>query len=649
MHLTSSWSYSMALALIQYNPGVVKDSTEYGAGKAGPFWVDSDLVRFVNGYPEKIGGWQKSDIYSLEPDGEPSVNKTAISGICRRMVSWRGIIDGVDRVAVSTSNHLYIIQNDALYDITPLRKTTSNLTNPLTTVNGSATITVTDNSHGVTTGDFVVINSAAATGGIPADTLNRMSGYQVTLVDANTYTIVSPTAASSGATGGGTTIDIKYLIGSAENLGIQSSVPALGWGIGGWGLLGWNEPRTVADSTINLENSSWSLNLWGEDVIATLRNGAIFYWDTSAGVTTRAVLVSSISGSASVPAVNRVTTVSFPDRHFIVAGASIYDPSDGSSGDLDPMLVRWSTQEDFTKFAPTALNTAGDQRLEVGTKIVSIISNREETIISTDEAVYGMTFVGAPFIFSFRLLATGAGSAGINCMISVDGTAYWMANKSFYFYDGVVKEIPCPVKHYVFDRLQSRFIDKTAVGHNVEFNEVYWFYVSNQNTSSDSDNPEPDSYVVYNYAENAWVVGSMDRTVWNDAFGVREKPFAFSSEGFLYNQETGTSDDGSAMNAFIEGSPRELSAEGNNLYMIDRIIPDITMGANSNISVFMNSRKFPNAPETTKGPFNITSSTQKINTRVKGRQISFKFQSTGTQDEWQLGNFRIDTKQAGPR
>ena len=141
----------------------------------------------------------------------------------------------------------------------------------------------------------------------------------------------------------------------------------------------------------------------------------------------------------------------------------------------------------------------------------------------------------------------------------------------------------------------------------------------------------------------------MDRTVWNDAFGVREKPFAFSSEGFLYNQETGTSDDGSAMNAFIEGSPRELSAEGNNLYMIDRIIPDITMGANSNISVFMNSRKFPNAPETTKGPFNITSSTQKINTRVKGRQISFKFQSTGTQDEWQLGNFRIDTKQAGPR
>ena len=636
----------MALALIQYNPGVVKDSTEYGAGKAGPFWVDSDLVRCVNGYPEKIGGWQKSDIYSLEPDGDPSGTKTAISGICRRMVSWRGIIDGVDRVAVSTSNHLYIIQNDAPYDITPLRKTTSNLTNPLTTVNGSTTITVTDNSHGVTTGDFVVINSASATGGIPADTLNRMSGYQVTLVDANTYTIVSPTAASSGAIGGGTTIDIKYLIGEAENLGIQSSVAALGWGVGGWGLLGWNETRTVSDSTIHLENSSWSINIWDNDVIATLRNGKIYYWDTSAGVATRAVLVSSIANAASVPEVAGISTVSFPDRHFIVAGASKYE-ADGSSGTFDPMLVRWSSQEEFAKFAPTTLNTAGDQRLEVGTKIVAMINSREETIISTDEAVYGMTFVGDPFIFSFRLLATGVGAVGINSMIAIDGNAFWMGPKSFYVYDGVVKEIPCPLKHFVFDRMQTAFIGKTVVGHNVEFSEIIWFYVSDQNTAT--TNPEPDAYVTYNYNEQAWAVGEMDRTVWNDAFGAREKPFAFSSEGFLYNQETGTSDDGAAMNCFIEASPREITAEGENLYMVDRVIPDATMGANSNLSLFMNTRKYPNGAETVKGPFNITSTTEKISTRVKGRQIALKFQSTGTQDEWQLGDLRIDTKMAGLR
>ena len=638
----------MSLQLLKYNAGIVKDTTEYSAGKNGPFWVDSQLVRFVNGYPEKFGGWQKSAIYSIDPDGDPNSTETSISGICRQMSSWRGVTDGVDRIAVGTSNHLYIIENNALYDITPLRKTTSNLTNPITTANGSTEITVTDNGHGVKTGDFVVINSATATGGIPANTLNRMSGYQATLVDANTYTIVSPTAASSTATGGGTTIDIKYLIGEAENLGIQSSVPALGWGVGGWGLLGWNETRTVADTTIHLENSSWSINIWDNDVIATLRNGKIYYWDTSAGVATRAVLVSSIANAASVPEVAGISTVSFPDRHFIVAGASKYE-TDGSSGPFDPMLVRWSSQEEFAKFAPTTLNTAGDQRLEVGTKIVAMINSREETIISTDEAVYGMTFVGDPFIFSFRLLATGVGAVGINSMIAIDGNAFWMGPKSFYVYDGVVKEIPCPLKHFVFDRMQTAFIGKTVVGHNVEFSEIIWFYVSDQNTATDTDNPEPDAYVTYNYNEQAWAVGEMDRTVWNDAFGAREKPFAFSSEGFLYNQETGTSDDGAAMNCFIEASPREITAEGENLYMVDRVIPDATMGANSNLSLFMNTRKYPNGAETVKGPFNITSTTEKISTRVKGRQIALKFQSTGTQDEWQLGDLRIDTKMAGLR
>ena len=638
----------MSLQLLKYNAGIVKDTTEYSAGKNGPFWVDSQLVRFVNGYPEKFGGWQKSAIYSIDPDGDPNSTETSISGICRQMSSWRSVTDGVDRIAVGTSNHLYIIENNALYDITPLRKTTSNLTNPITTANGSTEITVTDNGHGVKTGDFVVINSATATGGIPADTLNRMSGYQVELVSANTYTIQSPTAASSTATGGGTTIDIKYLIGEAENLGIQSSVPALGWGVGGWGLLGWNETRTVADTTIHLENSSWSINIWDNDVIATLRNGKIYYWDTSAGVATRAVLVSSIANAASVPEVAGISTVSFPDRHFIVAGASRYE-ADGSSGTFDPMLVRWSSQEEFAKFAPTTLNTAGDQRLEVGTKIVAMINSREETIISTDEAVYGMTFVGDPFIFSFRLLATGVGAVGINSMIAIDGNAFWMGPKSFYVYDGVVKEIPCPLKHFVFDRMQTAFIGKTVVGHNVEFSEIIWFYVSDQNTATDTDNPEPDAYVTYNYNEQAWAVGEMDRTVWNDAFGAREKPFAFSSEGFLYNQETGTSDDGAAMNCFIEASPREITAEGENLYMVDRVIPDATMGANSNLSLFMNTRKYPNGSETVKGPFTITSTTEKISTRVKGRQIALKFQSTGTQDEWQLGDLRIDTKMAGLR
>ena len=637
----------MPLQLLKYNAGIVKDTTEYSAGKNGPFYVDSDLVRFVNGYPEKIGGWEKDKFYVLDSAGVTTSTEATLTGIGRKMVFWRGV-DGTDRIAVGTHNHLYIIQNNAIYDITPLRKTTSNLSNPLVVTNGSTTITVTDNSHGASDGDFVVINSATATGGISAETINRMAGYQITYIDTNSYSIQSPDAATSGATGGGTTIDIKYLIGAAEGLGTQSANPALGWGVGGWGESTWNTPRALSLSQVNLENSSWSLNIWGEDLIANVRGGRIYYWDTSGLITARAVLVSSLAGAASVPAEVRATVVSFPDRHFIAAGASVYVAADGSSGTLDPMLVRWSTQEDFTKFAPTALNTAGDQRLEVGTKIVALVNTREETIISTDEAIYGMTFVGDPFIFSFRLLGTGVSAIGLNSMIAIDGNTYWMGNRSFYIYDGVINEIPCPLKHFVFDRLQTQFFDKTVAGHNVEFNEVTWFYVSDQNTAG-TTNPEPDSYVTYNYNEKVWSIGSMDRTVWNDAFGSREKPFAFSPQGFLYNHETGTSDDGAAMTAFIQASPREITAEGENLYMVDRVIPDATMGANSNLSLFMNTRKYPNASETVKGPFNITSTTEKISTRVKGRQIALKFESTGTQDEWRLGDLRIDTKIAGMR
>ena len=635
----------MPLQLLKYNAGIVKDTTEYSAGKNGPFYVDSDLVRFVNGYAEKIGGWEKDRFFFLNPAGSAISTEGYLTGIGRKMLSWRGV-DGVDRIVVGTHNHLYIIQNNAIYDITPLRKTTSNLSNPLVTTSGSKIVTVTDSNHGADTSDWVVINSAAATGGVTADTLNNLNGFQITRIDANSYTIEVPSAATGNATGGGTTIDIKYLIGVSGGLGTQSSSPALGWGVGGWGEAGWNMPRSLALSQVNLENSSWTLNLWGEDVIATVRGGSIFYWDTSGLITTRASLVSAISGSASVPAIVRTTVVSFPDRHFIAAGSSAYNASDGSSGVFDPMLVRWSTQEDFTKFAPTALNTAGDQRLEVGTKIITMVNTREETIISTDEAVYGMTFVGDPFIFSFRLLGTGVGAIGLNSMIAIDGTTYWMGNRSFYSYDGIVQEIQCPVKHFIFERMATRFFDKVIVGHNVEFNEVTWWYASATNTDA---NPENDSYVTYNYNEKAWSIGSMSRSAWHDAFGERDKPFAFSPEGFLYNQETGTSDDGAAMKAFIETSPREITAEGENLYMVDRIVPDVKMGANSNLSVYMNTRKYPNSTEITKGPFAITSTTEKVSTRVKGRQIALKFESTGTTDEWQLGDLRIDTKIAGMR
>ena len=707
----------MPLSLLKYNPGIVKDITEYSAGKNGPFWVDGDLIRFKNGYAEKLGGWQKEQINALDTAGSITNIETTITGIARRMVYWRAFADGEDRLAVGTHNHLYIVENGALYDITPLRDETNAATtttealddseteidltsvtgfktagavligtevitytgistltltgctrgadsttaaahdsgavvtqiliDPITTADESTTVTITDTGHGATTGDWVVLSGAAATGGVTAADLNSMAGYQVTVLTVNTYTITVPSAATSTVSaGGGNAVVIKYLVGISGGLGAQSSDPALGWGVGGWGLEGWGQPRSASASDVSLDNSSWNLSLWGEDLIATVRNGAIYYWDTSAGTNNRAVLVSSLASADSVPTIARVTTVSFPDRHFIAGGCQAYAAN--GNGVLDDMLVRWSTQEDFTNFKPTSTNTAGDQRLQIGTKIVAIVNAREETIISTDEAIYGMTFVGAPFIFSFRLLATDAGAAGLNTMISVDGNVMWMGKRNFFRYDGIVKELPCSVQYYVFDRMQNRYIDKVVVGHNKRFKEVTWFYVSNDNTAG-TTNPENDSYVTYNYAENAWTVGTMDRTVWNDSFGAKTEPFAFDPDGYLYNHETGTSDNGAAMTSFIEGSPREITADGTELYMVDKVVPDVTMSANTNLFLYMNTRKYPNATETTKGPFTITSSTEKVSTRAKGRQIALKFESTGATDEWTLGDFRANVRGDGMR
>jgi hypothetical protein len=632
----------MPYQLMQIKPGIVKDITQYSAGKNGPYWIDGNLVRFNNGYAEKIGGWLKDAYTRVDAAGNITATETTFEGIARNMVSWRAITDGEDRIAIGTHNHLYILENNALYDITPLRKTTENLTNPLATTDESNIVTITDSSHGATNGDWVVINSATATGGISADTFNQSEGYQITYIDANSYSITVATDATSTATGGGTTIDISYLIGVAAGLGQQSGDPALGWGTGSWGGSTWGTARSIDTSDVKLSNSQWSLVLWGEDLIATVRGGAIYYYDTSSAG--RAVLVSGLAGATSVPTTTSVSIISFPDRHLLSLGA---DPI-SSSGNIDPMQVRWSTQEDFTIWQPTATNTAGDQRLEVGTKIVGAVSSKDETFIATDEAVYGMSFIGPPFIFSFRLLATNCGAAGKNVLLSVDNRVYWMGKSNFFLYDGSVKEIPCPIQHFVFDRMQTDYIDKTIVGHNKSFNEVMWFYVSNDNTAGTS-NPEPDSYVAFNYQDLAWSIGTLNRTVWSDAFGVRNVPFAFDETGILYNHETGTSDNGSDMNSYVESSAMEISQGGDALYMVDKVIPDLTASDDTNLYLTLKTRKYPNSPDIDKGTFTVTNATTKVSTRARARQMTMKLESTGINDDWQLGDFRINTRQDGLR
>jgi hypothetical protein len=622
----------LSYRLLKLNAGIVKDITEYSAGKNGPFYIDSNLIRFRNGYPTKIGGWQEEVYYS----STDTTTATTVQGKPKNAIFWRADSDGIDRFAIGTHNHLYIINSGVLYDITPLRKTSTNLSNPLTTTNNSTTVTVTDAGHGAKDGDFIIIEQATAVGGISADTLNRAEGYSITIVDSNSYTFVSPTQASSSATGGGTALDVKYLIGRDDNMNIQSADTATGWGSGTWGFSTWGTARDITTDVINLEATQWSFELWGEDLLANNRNGQIYYWDTSGGESSRAVLVSSLAGADDVPTKNRTIAISFPDRHLIVGGTTAIGTTN-----QDPMLIRFSDQEDFTNFTPSATNTSGDQRLEVGNKIVSIIPTKDETFINTDEAVYGMTFVGPPFTFAFRLLAVNCGAVAQNGSISIDGNVYWIGKSNFFVYNGAVQELPCTVQYFVFNRIQTQFIDKTYVGQNKKFNEITWFYVSEDNTAG-SDNPEPDSYVTYNYAENVWTVGTLDRNVWLDAQGFRNEPVAFDADGKLYDHESGTSANGDVMDCFIESSELEIDETGNRTFLIDRIVPDATLTDSTNLFLEFKCRKFPNSTEIIKGPFTITQSTEKVSTRAKGRQISVKYSSAGTSDEWSLGDFRIN-------
>ena len=630
----------MPLQLLKFKPGIVKDITEYASGKNGPFYVDGNLVRFRNGYPTKIGGWEE-DRYYFNADTE---NATTVTGVPKEIVAWRANSDSVDRIAIGTHNHLYVLKANIFYDISPVRKITSNLTNPVVVTNASTTVTITDADHGAFTGDFIVINSAATTGGVTAATLNRLEGYQITVVDDDDYTFTVPSAATSGVTGGGTTIDITYLIGNAEGVGFQNSDPALGFGVGTWGESTWGEPRDATSSTVSLSATQWSIVLWGEDLIINNSNGQLYYWDTSDnGETTRAALVSSEVGASGVPISVKCITVSFPDRHLVAGGCT---PLAG--GAIDPMLVRWSNQEDFVYFTPTSTNTAGDQRLEVGTKIICMLPTKDETFIQTDEAAYGMSFVGPPFTFSFRLVAVNCGATSLHGSANVSGDVYWIGKSNFFIYNGAVQELPCSVQYYVFNRMQPNYVDKIFAAHNKKFNEVTWFYVSVDNPLGTA-NPEPDSYVTFNYVDGAWSIGTMQRNAWSDATNVRNAPFAFDTDGKLYNHETGTSDNGLVMDAYIETGEVEIDASGNNLFMVDKIIPDATMSNNTNLYLQLKTRKYPNSTETTKGAFTVTSSTDKISTRAKGRQMAVKFYSSGADDDWSLGDFRVNTREDGLR
>ena len=381
------------LVPVKLPPGIIKDWTDYSAEGR---YSNGERVRFMEDLPEKIGGWVSNSIYN-------------VTGVPRSLIVWKDLSEN-NIIGIGTHSHLYIQFGGVIYDITPLRKTSSNVNNCFTTVDESTTVTVTDSSHGASTGDYVTITSSAAVGGITPD-----GEYQLTVTTSNAYTIVhSAAATSSVGSGGGAATDLYYSISPGE----ANAAGGLGWGAGNWGESTWNTARTLGTG-VAVELTYWALSNWGEDLIATVRDGKTYLWDASSGVATRAAALTN------APATAKTSTVSMETQHVICYGAH-----DGSAN--DPMLIAWTDQGTNTTWAATATNTAGTYSLTRGTRIEAYAHTRSQTLIWTDTSLYGQTYSGQPYIFNFKLLSEDTTILSQTAAIDVDGTTYWFGVNNFY-------------------------------------------------------------------------------------------------------------------------------------------------------------------------------------------------------------------------
>ena len=621
----------MPYSKVQFKPGIYREGTAYSA-EGG--WFDCNLIRFREGRVEKFGGWQK-------------LTDSTYLGTARALHNWISL-GGNKYLGIGTHLKYYIKDGTAFSDVTPIRKTTTNAAT-FSATNGSSTVTVTDASHAAVNGDFVTFSDAVSLGGlVTAAVLNQE--YQIDLVtDSNTYTITAKdtsgstvTANASDSGNGGSSTDAVYQI----NTGLDVYVQSTGYGVGTWGASGWGSATALGG---NNQLRLWTHDNFGENLIINPRGGGLYRWLENNGTGTRAVQLSDITGANFVPTVGLQVITSEVDRHLIVLGA---DPIEGSarSGVLDPMLVAFSDQENELDFEPQITNTAGSVRLSSGSSIVGGVKARQEVVIFTDTSVYSMQFVGAPLTFSLNLINEASGLIGPKAAITSSGGVFFMGYGNFYLYNGTVQELPCSVHNYVFGDINTGQAYKIQAFTNSEHNEVGWFY-----PSSSSD--EIDRYVIYNTQQQVWYYGQLTRTVWLDS-GVESFPQA-TNGGYLYQQEIGFDDDGSAMtNVYVESGDFDIG-DGDRFTQISSIIPDIKFIQDANsgsVNVVTKVRNYPGDSLTTEATSEVSSSTQKVNLRARGRQAVVRFESNddATDDGnlsigWRLGETRMDVKTDGRR
>lgn len=632
----------MPLTKLAYRPGINKESTSYANEGS---WYDCDKVRFRLGFPEKIGGWIP-------------LSATTFLGSARDLHAFVAL-DGTSFIGVGTHLKYYVVEGGGYNDITPIRLTTSAGDVTFSATDGSSLITVTDTAHGAIENDFVTFSGAASLGGNITDTVLNQEYQIVTIISDDSYTIeakdtsgASVTADSSDTGNGGASVVGAYQI----NVGLDTTVAGTGWGAEAWSRGTWGSSASLLaiGATLRL----WSADNFGEDLIINARDAGIFYWDKSTSSTApfaRAVALSDLSGAdANTPTIAKQVLVSDNDRHVIVFGC---DPVD-NIGTQDPLLIRFSDQEDVTTWTPTATNTAGDLRIGSGSEIVCAVETRQQILVFTDVSLHAMQYLGPPFTFGITQLSENTTIMGPKAVKAVDDLVFWMGIEDFYVYTGQVQKLPCMVRSYVFDDFNLAQSEKVFAALNSSFSEVSWFY-----PSSSSDNV--DRYVTYNYSEQVWTIGTLARTAWIDR-GINQVPIAASVDGRLYQHEVGN-DDGSTVpvspiSAYIEASPIDIQ-DGDSYAFVRRLIPDVTFAGtapeagNVALNMVLKARNFPGGDFNYSDSSTITRSatvpveqyTTQANVRLRGRSVALRVESDTVGIRWRVGLPRIDIRPDGRR
>ena len=616
----------MALSRLQFKPGLNRDQTNY-AGEGG--YYECDKVRFRSGFPQKIGGWLRYGVFTL-------------IGTCRQMYNY--ISSFSDNIQVlGTNAKLYLDIGTNLVNITPLRAsnptyTTTATDNCFTTVNGSTTVTVTITGCTAIVGNYVEISGAVATRGIPASELN--TNHEIlTAPTADTFTIAVTTAATSSGTGGGTAIVVSFEI----DVGPVTTTYGYGWGAGAWGAGAWGTSSLVP---IKIFQQDWFIDNFDNDIVANIRDGAIYYWEYTGSFNTRAVLLSSLAGATDVPTEATQVLVSQNDKHLLAFGCTPF-----GGGSFDPLLIRWANQDEPTNWTPAPTNSAGFTRVSRGSRIVRALPTRQEILVWTDSHLYTLQFTGTTDVFSLQEYADNISIISPRSCISANNVTYWMGQDKFYAYSGRVETLPCTLRNYVFQDLNYDQIEQIVCGTNEQWHEVWWFYPSASAQTNDR-------YVIYNYLERIWYYGNINRTAWLDSPS-RQYPQAVGGN-FVYNHEEGLNDDTLPMTSFITTNDFDLQ-DGDQFVLIKRIIPDVNFEGSTatapKVIMTMRPRNFPgsnysntNEPDVERSTtVPIEQYTEQVFIRARARQMGFKIISEDLNVQWQLGAPRLDGRPDGKR